>query len=90
MKKTDLLIGIVLGVLTAMLGSYIFVIAFIDTNFQTGLQKIAATDSVGKIITLGAVLNIILFFTLLHFRKELMARGVILATILLAIATLFA
>lgn len=43
----------------------------------------------GKLMTLGAVLNIGVFFFLLKIKKELMARGVVLATIILTIITLF-
>lgn len=89
MKKTDLLIGILIGVATALSGSFLFIFVFIDSNFAIGIEKVSASDNVGKIITLGAVLNLIVFFTLLHYKKDLMARGVILATILLALATLF-
>ena len=64
MKKTDLLIGVFLGIIASLVGK------------------------LGKIISLGSVLNIIVFFLLLKFNKELIARGVILGTILLAIITL--
>jgi hypothetical protein len=43
----------------------------------------------GKIITLGAILDLILFYVLLKFNKELMARGVVLALIALTLITLF-
>ena len=89
MKKTDLLGGILIGLAAALAGSYLFIIIFIDTDVVTGLHKVKDSGNLGKIITLGAVLNLIGFFTLLHFKKELMARGVILATILLALLTLF-
>jgi hypothetical protein len=42
----------------------------------------------GKIITLGAIVNLVLFFILLKFNKELMARGVVLGMILLTVITL--
>jgi hypothetical protein len=43
----------------------------------------------GKVMTLGAIVNIAVFFLLLHYKKELMARGIVLATIVLALLTLF-
>ena len=43
---------------------------------------------IGKVITLGAVLNLILFFILLNKNKELMARGIILAMFFLTVLTL--
>lgn len=42
----------------------------------------------GKIITLGTLLDLAVFAILLKRNKEFMARGVILAVIVLAISTL--
>ena len=58
-------------------------------DFLGGLNAIKTQGYLGKIITLGAVLNVIAFFILLRYNKEMMARGVILATIMLTIFTLF-
>ena len=44
---------------------------------------------IGKVITLGSVPNLILFFILLKKNKDLMARGIILAMFILVIITLF-
>ena len=89
MKKSDLLIGMVLGIMAAIAGSFIFITAFTDYQFLDGINAMKNAGHLGKVITLGAALNLILFFTLLHYKKELMARGVVLATILLTIITLF-
>ncbi|HEX8270779.1 MAG TPA: hypothetical protein VF581_12875 [Flavobacterium sp.] len=89
MKKTDLLVGFAIGIITALAGSYIFIVAFFDADFSSAVRMIEEKGHTGKIITLGAILNIIVFFTLLHYKKELMARGVVLATIALAILTIF-
>ena len=45
--------------------------------------------NLGKIITLGSILTLIAFGILLKMNKEMMARGVVLAVIALAILTLF-
>jgi hypothetical protein len=42
----------------------------------------------GKIITLGAILDLIAFAILLKLNKDSMARGVILAVLVLTIITL--
>lgn len=89
MRKIDLVIGLVLGIISAILGSYIFIIAFTEFDFIAGITALREAENLGKLLTLGAILNLILFFTLLHFKKELMARGVVLATIILTIITLF-
>jgi len=89
MKKLDLLIGTLIGFATTFLGVYIFLEFFTDYGFTKGLSGMKNQGILGKVITLGAILNIIVFFILLKYNKELMARGVVLATILLTIITLF-
>ena len=89
MKKIDLLFGVIIGFITTFVGMFFFLKFFTETGFVDGIQGMKSRGFLGKIITLGAVLNIIAFFILLKFDKELMARGVVLATILLTIITLF-
>ncbi len=89
MKKIDLFYGIIIGIITSVIGSYIFIVAFTHYSFLGGLQILKFEGKLGKIITLGAILNLVLFFGLLKYDKELMARGVILAMIILTIITLF-
>ena len=89
MKKSDLLVGMLLGIIAAIFGSFIFITLFTDYSFMAGVTVMKNAGHLGKVITLGAILNLIIFFVLLHYKKELMARGVVLATILLTIITLF-
>lgn len=89
MKKIDLLIGFIIGMTAALLGTYIFLIEFTPFKSLNDLSVIRAENLLGKIITLGAILNIVVFFILLKFKKELMARGVVLATIVLSLITMF-
>jgi hypothetical protein len=88
MKKTDLLLGVLIGIAACFLGTFIFIKAFTDYGFMEGVNAMRAQDSFGKLVTIGAILNLIVFFVLLKFNKDLMARGVILSLILLAIFTL--
>ncbi|MSP85146.1 MAG: hypothetical protein EXR18_04895 [Flavobacteriaceae bacterium] len=89
MKKIDLFYGVIIGIITTMFGSYLFILALTPYSFWGGLQILKFEGKLGKIITLGAILNLIIFFGLLKYDKELMARGVILAMIILTIITLF-
>ncbi len=89
MKKIDLLIGMLLGLLSAFIGTFIFISAFTGYEFMHGVTALRSSGNLGKLLTLGAILNLILFFGLLHFKKDLMARGVVLATIILTIISLF-
>lgn len=87
MDKKDLFIGLLIGLLAATLGCTVFLYFFTDARSVEDLQVVRAQGLMGKLITLGAIFNLIAFFILLKLEKELMARGVILATILLAILT---
>jgi len=88
MKKNDLVYSFVIGLITSFIGVFLFVSLFTDYDFQTAIQTTKAEGKLGKLITLGAVLNLIIFFLFLKLNKDIMARGVILATILLTVITL--
>ena len=89
MNKKDLLLGFLIGFATTLLGSYLFITFFTDFKFIAGIQILKSQGNLGKIITLGCILTLIAFGILLKMNKEIMARGVVLAVIVLAILTLF-
>lgn len=88
MRKIDLFIGFIFGIIGAATGVFLFITFFTDYEFAEGLLALKSQNSLGKLIALGAVINIFLFFALLKFNKDLMARGVILATIALTVLTI--
>nr|WP_314865353.1 hypothetical protein [uncultured Flavobacterium sp.] len=88
-NKTDILLGFVIGLITSLLGCFLFIRLFTDYTFVTGIELLQTDGKLGKIITLGTVLDLIVFWSLLKSHKEFMARGVILAVIVLTIVTLF-
>lgn len=87
--KIALMLGIFISFLGALVGSVLFVELFTAFEYWEGIQKLKQQGSLGKLISLGAVINIVFFFVLLKFKKELIARGIVLGTIVLAILTLF-
>ena len=89
MNKKDLLLGFLIGIATTLLGSYIFITFFTEFKFIAGIQIMKSQGNLGKLITLGSILTLIAFGILLKMNKEMMARGVVLAVIALAILTLF-
>ncbi len=88
MKKSDLILGALLSLLTSFLGSVLFVLLFTHFDLAEGLHFLWAAGKIGKLLSLGALLNLLLFFGLLQWNKELMARGVVLGSILLTLLTL--
>lgn len=89
MNKKDLLLGFLIGFVSTLLGSYLFITFFTDFRFIAGIQILKSQGNLGKLITLGCILTLIAFGILLKMNKEIMARGVVLAVIVLAILTLF-
>ena len=88
MNKIKIVYGLLIGIISTTLGTAIFLEIFTDLSFIEGVKFSSSNGTIGKIITLGAILNIVIFFTLLKFKQDLMARGVVLATIIMAILTL--
>ncbi|TDW49804.1 hypothetical protein EV144_102227 [Flavobacterium sp. 270] len=89
MDKRDFFIGFIIGIFTSLLGSYLFITFFTTFDISTELGVIKQYGYLGKIITLGTILDLAVFLLLLKKNKEFMARGVVLAVIVLAISTLF-
>jgi len=90
MNKKDIIIGFTIGVLACVLGIFLFITFFTDFDFMTGIKSMKAEGKLGKLITLGAILDLGAFGVLLKMNKDLMARGVVLAVIIIAIITIFA
>ena len=89
MKYKDIILGIFIGLVTAILGIFIFLKVFTFYDPFADLQFLKQQGVLGKVITLGAILNIAVFFILLKKGKESIARGIILSLIILTIFTLF-
>lgn len=89
MNKIDLLIGFIIGILASILGMFLYITFAVQSEFIAGLQLMKYQGHLGKIVTLGSILDLIAFGVLLKIDRELMARGVVLAVILLTIITLF-
>ncbi len=88
MNKIELFYGILIGFVSTIIGTCLFVIIFTPYTISEAVQVLSANEQLANTLRLGAILNLIAFFVLLHYKKELMARGVFLATIILAIITL--
>jgi uncharacterized membrane protein YeaQ/YmgE (transglycosylase-associated protein family) len=89
MSKNQFFAGTILGLIGAFLGCFLYLALFTNYNFTEGFVILYSQGALGKLITLGSVINLLLFGILIKYNKEMMARGVILAVILLAILTIF-
>ena len=88
-EKNRPFFGLIIGLTVSLIGVYMFIIAFTSYTFLSGLKLLKYEGKLGKIIILGTVLNIGMFFILLKYKKETIAKGILLAVIILTIITLF-
>ena len=86
--EKDLIVGILLGIFGAVLGCFIFLQFFTDFGVIEGVTEMKKRGVLNKVITLGAILNLIIFFILLQKNKDIMAKGVVLAMFIITIITL--
>ncbi len=87
--KKDIFIGIIVGAIANTLG--LILVAIIlgkNDNVITVIQTAANEGFLGKLISLGAVLNLVSFFYFIKKRQDYKARGVLIITIFIAAFTL--
>lgn len=89
MNKTQFLAGTIVGFAGTFIGCYFYLSLFTGYDFKEGIAILKSQGSLGKLITLGSIINLVIFGVLLKLDKEMMARGVVLSVIAMAILTLF-
>lgn len=80
-------IGFLLGVLVTFLGSASFVYLSLKINPFTQFKLLVNSGSLGKILVIGSVLNLVLFWIFIKKNQDLKAGGTILAAVILTILT---
>lgn len=85
MNKQDIIIGFLTGVAANIAGVMIYVGLFSQAGIDETIDDALRNDYIGKIIAIGAILNFVPFFLFLRKKQHLHARGVLLATIVIAI-----
>ena len=89
MDKKLIVLGILIGFICTLIGASVYLAIFTEFNLFANFNVLIAEHILGKVIALGSVLNLIVFLVLIKLNKELIARGIVLATLLIAIATIF-
>ncbi len=88
MIKKEILIGVIVGLISNVIGLF-FASTFLGQgdDFITVIKAASAEGFLGKLISLGALLNLITFFIFINKKQDYRARGVLLITILIAVFT---
>ena len=93
MNKKEILLGIFSGFLANITGTIFSVIILFQeikvSNILRILSNSISDNFITKLISLGAVMNLIVFFVFLRNDYEEKARGVLVATFIIAILTIY-
>lgn len=87
-NKKAIFKGLVFGLVIGIVGSFLVLQFFTDLPFYKGYKYIKTNGALGKVLSLGAIPNLILFFILLKKNKDVIARGVVLSMFVLIIISL--
>lgn len=88
-RKIGVLYGMVIGMVLGAIGVVLFLTIATDYSLEYGITTLIENGSLNKIIALGELLNVPLFFLLLNKHKYYMARGILLQALLFTIVSLF-
>lgn len=86
MIKQNLFTGFLTGIAANIAGVLLYISLLSNAGIDATLQDAVANGYLGKIIALGAILNFLPFFVFLKKKQNYHARGVLLATVCVAVA----
>ena len=90
LNKKELFCGLLSGFLANLLGMIIVVIVLFQSfNILKVINDSISETFITKLISLGAIVNLIVFFIFLKYDYEERAKGVLLATFIIAILTIY-
>lgn len=86
--KKEIGIGFLVGVLATAFGFFVFIEFFVKLNFDAMLKFVFEGNLIGKMLGLAALPNLFVFFIFLKKKQDYRAKGVILASFLIAFLVL--
>ena len=93
MNKKEILLGIFSGFLANIVGTIFSVIILFQeikiSNILRVLSNSMSDNFITKLISLSAVMNLMVFFVFLKYDFEEKAQGVLFATFIIAILTIY-
>ena len=86
--KKDIFIGMFVGLIANAIGLLLTATLLGKGDDFTTVIKAASNEGfLGKLISLGAILNLIAFFVFIRKKQDYRARGVLLITVFIAVFT---
>ena len=90
LNKKEVFLGLLSGFLANLLGVIInVIILFQNFDIFKIINDSISENFITKLISLGAIVNLIVFFIFLKYDYEERARGVLVATFIIAILTIY-
>lgn len=86
--KKEILIGFLVAVFATVCGFFLYVELFSIYSFEETIDVIKKGNLYGKVLGLSAIPNLFVFFVFIKKKQDLRARGVLIATILIALIML--
>ncbi len=87
--SNKILSGIIIGLIVNILGIILYLFIMTNEEIGEGIRMAYRTGFLGKIIGLGALPNLILFSYFIKKRYLYQARGIVIATFIAALLTLY-
>ena len=88
-NKKEVLLGVIYGIISSLVGLILAILILSENNsIIESLKNSYYENFLGKLISLGAILNVIVFFVFIKKNQDQRAKGILLLTIFLAILTL--
>lgn len=87
MIKKEVLIGFFVGLIANGIGLILASLFLGEGGISMTLKHSLNEGFLGKLVTIGAILNLVAFFIFIKKKQDYRARGVLLATVLVAIST---
>lgn len=86
--KKEIAIGILVSLIATACGLFVYLEYISHDSIAVTFQKVRAGGVLGSVIALAAIPNLLVFWVFLKKKQDYRARGVLLATILIAFLTL--
>ncbi|EAP88055.1 hypothetical protein [Croceibacter atlanticus] len=84
--KKELLIGFVTGLIATCIGTILYILIFSNESLDSTFNAAVENEFLGSLIALGAVANFFPFFVFLKKKKDHRAKGVLIVSLMTAIA----
>ncbi len=86
--KKEVLIGFAIGIFATLCGFFVYVEYVSELGFENTVAILKDWNLLGKMLAIGAIPNLFVFMIFIKKKQDSRAKGVLIATIFIAVATL--